>query len=200
MKRDPSSRRGIVRAVLAGGIVLGIGAAITLASWNDSEFASGSFAAGAFNLEGSSTNGTTFTEHATAGTAAPLTFTVAPSNMSPSSSVYAPFAVRLAAGTTTGASVGVSSIGSGANSTHLSYRILQTTTFGCTSSTTGTELVPAATPLTASPTGTFTLAQGATSTDPGAAQFLCLIVTADTSLVQSQTAAVTWQFLATSQP
>jgi predicted ribosomally synthesized peptide with SipW-like signal peptide len=200
MGKNTQSRRGIVRALLAGGIVLGVGAAVTLASWNDSEFATGSFAAGAFNLEGSSTDGTTFADHATAGTGAPLSFTLEPANLSPTDSVYAPFAVRLAAATSTGATVAVSSVGAGDNATHLSYRILQTSAFGCTAATTGTELVPAGTALTASPTGTFPLAKGATNDDPGAAQFLCLIVTADQTLVQAKAATVTWQFLATSQP
>jgi len=34
-----------LRAVLAGGLVLGVGAALTLAAWNDAEFATGSFQA-----------------------------------------------------------------------------------------------------------------------------------------------------------
>ncbi|SFH86076.1 hypothetical protein E3O11_09355 [Cryobacterium levicorallinum] len=50
--RQKRNRR--IRAVLAGGLVLGLGAAVTLAAWNDSEFARGSFAASGFNLVGSS--------------------------------------------------------------------------------------------------------------------------------------------------
>jgi len=57
-----TTTRRKVRAVLAGGLVLGVGAAVTLAAWNDSEFATGTFTAGTFNLEGS-TDGTTFTDH-----------------------------------------------------------------------------------------------------------------------------------------
>lgn len=45
------SRR--VRALLASGLVLGVGATITLAAWNDSEYTTGSVTAGQFNLEGS---------------------------------------------------------------------------------------------------------------------------------------------------
>ena len=51
--RRRDSRR--VKAVLAGGMVLGIGAAITLAAWNDSEFATGTFSAGHFGIEGART-------------------------------------------------------------------------------------------------------------------------------------------------
>lgn len=62
----PTTRnRRKVLAVLAGGLVLGVGAAITLAAWNDSEFATGTFTAGSFNLQGS-TDGTTYAEHTAA--------------------------------------------------------------------------------------------------------------------------------------
>ena len=47
-----------ILAVLAGGLVLGVGVAVTLAAWNDSEFATGTFTAGSFNLEGSTTGDT----------------------------------------------------------------------------------------------------------------------------------------------
>lgn len=47
-----------VLAVLAGGVVLGVGVGVTLAAWNDSEFATGTFTAGSFNLEGSTTSAT----------------------------------------------------------------------------------------------------------------------------------------------
>ena len=46
------NRKGIIRAILAGGIVLGVGAAVTLAAWNASEFATGTFQAGTFTIEG----------------------------------------------------------------------------------------------------------------------------------------------------
>ena len=42
-----------VRAILAGGLVLGLGAAVTLAAWNDSEFAKGTFTSGSLNIQGS---------------------------------------------------------------------------------------------------------------------------------------------------
>ena len=59
-------RAGIVRAILAGGLVLGVGAAVTLAAWNDSEFATGTFGAGSFNLEGQETIAAGFSDHETA--------------------------------------------------------------------------------------------------------------------------------------
>ena len=54
-----ANRRRKISAILAAGMVLGVGTTATLAAWNDSEYAQGSFAAGTFNLEGS-TDGTTY--------------------------------------------------------------------------------------------------------------------------------------------
>lgn len=201
-----STKRGMSRklkAVLAGGLVLGVGAAVTLAAWNDSEFASGAFAAGSFNLEGSNTDGVAFDEHATAGAAAPLTFTTPlAGNLTPTDVVYAPFAVRLAADTTSPADVVVSAETSSGDVTNLTYTLVSTATWGCDSAAVlaGTELVPAGTAVTSVPgTPGFTLPIGAPTSDPGAAQNLCFAVTAG-EVTQGQTGTVTWEFAATSTP
>lgn len=192
-----NSRR--IRAVLAGGLVLGLGAAVTLAAWNDSEFARGTFTAGSFNLVGS-TDGTVFADHATTGTAATLPFTVNTSNLSPGAVTAAGFAVRLTAATTTDAVVTVSSAETTGVVSNLSYTIIDTgSTFGCTALTTGTALVPAATAVGTVPgSTTFTLPKGVAAAE-GAAKNLCFQVTAGPSLAQGQTGTATWQFLATSQ-
>lgn len=191
--RGSGSRR--LRAVLAGGLVLGVGAAVTLAAWNDSEFAQGTFTAGAFTMEGS-VDGTTFTEHATAGAAASLPFTVNPTNLSPNDTVYAPFAVRLATGTTSAAVVTITNAATTGTITDLTYTLIQPTTFGCSSGTTGTALVPAATALgSAAGASTFALATGT----PGAPVFLCFKVSAGSGIAQGQSGSTTWQFTAASQ-
>lgn len=189
-------RSRMVRAILAGGLVLGIGAAVTLAAWNDSEYATGTFTAGRFNLEGSATNGTTFTEHATSGTAAPLTFIVNPLTLSPGDVVYAPFAVRLDTTTTNNATItlAVTNTGSVAG---LTYELISPTAWGCAAGTTGTSIVPALTAATSpgSPVGTFNLTHGTAA--PGPTTNLCFKVTAG-AVTQGQTGTVTWQFLASS--
>ena len=58
----PNQKSRKVKALLAGGLVLGVGAAVTLASWTDQEWTEGLFGAGSFNIEGS-LDGLTFTEH-----------------------------------------------------------------------------------------------------------------------------------------
>jgi len=177
--------------------VLGVGATYVLAAWNDSEFATGTFSAGQFNMVGS-TDGTAFSDHASAGAAATLPFTVNVGSLSPTDVAAAPFAVRLAAPTTNNATVTVTSAGTTGTVTNLTYTLLQTTAFGCTATTTGTALVPTGTALTS--TGgtavTFNLTKG-TGGAAGTAVNLCFQVTAG-AITQGQTGTATWQFAAQS--
>lgn len=62
-----------VRAIAAGGAVLGLGAVVTLAAWSDSEFAEGIFGTGTFGIEASTADGE-YGEHATEGEALQLAF------------------------------------------------------------------------------------------------------------------------------
>src|SRR5699024_10565703 len=94
-----------VKALLAGGLVLGVGAAVTLAAWTDQEWAQGIFGTGSFNIE-SSTDGTNFNDHESEGDAAELSFDMpAAENLSPGDTIAAPFVLRLAAGSTYDATV-----------------------------------------------------------------------------------------------
>ncbi|WP_104117165.1 SipW-dependent-type signal peptide-containing protein [Arthrobacter sp. B1805] len=195
MNDVPQLKRRRVRAVLAGGLVLGVGAAVTLAAWNDSEFATGSFAGGQFNLVGS-TDGTNFTDHATATDAADLGFVVDADELTPNDVVYAPFAVALDGTTSYGATVTVSSEALAGSLKDLTYELLQTTGFGCTATTTGTALVPAGTALGTVPAGvTFSLEE-ATGTALAPAN-LCFKVTAG-DIAQGISGSATWEFAAES--
>jgi predicted ribosomally synthesized peptide with SipW-like signal peptide len=198
--RDAKRTRSLrIRALLAGGLVLGLGGTAVLAAWNDSEFAQGTFTAGTFNMQGSTDN-TAWSDHATQGTAAALSFTVNPASLSPGDVVYAPFAVRLAAGTTNGATVTVSNATTTGSVANLTYTLVQPTAFGCAAATTGTALVPAATAVGTVPgSTTFPLAVGAAGA-AGAQVNLCFKVTAGSGLVQGQTGTATWQFQAVSLP
>ncbi|WP_455835167.1 SipW-dependent-type signal peptide-containing protein [Pseudarthrobacter siccitolerans] len=191
-----TARAPKVRAILAGGLVLGIGAAVTLAAWNDSDFAKGTFSAGVFNLQGS-TNGTAFQENP-AGTPATLDFTLNPENLAPGDTVVAPFAVRLDGTSTNGASVTVSTETSDGNLTGLTYSLTRSTNFGCTEPITST--LVSAQPLGSTPADVaFTLSQGAEADEAGAPANLCFRVTAGPALVQSQTGSTTWEFAAESR-
>ncbi len=193
-------RRRKIGAILAAGLVLGVGASATLAAWNDSEYAKGSFAAGAFNLEGS-TDGTTYSDHATSGAAATLGFTVSPANLAPGDVVYAPFAVRLAANTTTDASVTVAAVANTGTVTNMTYTLVRTSSMTCNAAaiTGGTVVIASGTAMSSvgTPTG-WTLAKGSPVTSFGSPVFLCFAVTAGAGLVQSQSGTATWQITATS--
>lgn len=191
-----AARSRKARAVLAGGVVLGVGAAVTLAAWTDSEFATGLFGAGSFNLEGS-TDGAAYAEHPTTDAPASLAFSLPlAQNLAPDETVYAPFAVRLDDTTTSPAEVALSIAGTTGVVAGLTYELIATSDFGCDETTTGTILVPAGTAVTAG-SGDFELAPGAAGV-AGAPVNLCFAVTADSSLAQGQSGAVTWQFAATS--
>jgi predicted ribosomally synthesized peptide with SipW-like signal peptide len=196
-----SARRKIA-AVLAGGLVLGVGTMATLASWNDSEFASATFTAGRFNLEGAvDASQATFSEHATSGAAGGLTFTAPVGNLTPNDVVAAPFAVRLAANTTNNATLNLVAATSTGTVTNLTYEVIKTSTAGCTTATTGGTVIVAPGTAVTSVAGAaaISLAMGAPTTTAGAPAFLCFKVTAGANLAQSQTGAVTFQFQAVSQ-
>ncbi|MFI7079252.1 SipW-dependent-type signal peptide-containing protein [Micromonospora sp. NPDC049903] len=204
MTTGESSSRGNrrkLKAILAGGIALGLGATITLAAWNDSEYASGTFTAGSFSMEGS-TDGTTYAEHPTAGTAASLAFSTGFDNMSPDDVVAAPFAVRLTAATTYDATVTVASATPAPPAfAGLTYGIATVPTFGdcAPTPTTPTWIVAEGTALdSVAGAVSFNLTQGTPPTTPGAPVFLCFVVTADAGLVQGTSVTETWQLLAES--
>ena len=188
------------KAILAGGVVLGVGAAVTLAAWTDNEWAEGTFGAGSFNVQGS-TNGTDFTDHTSADGAADLTFDLdGGDNLTPGDTVAAPFVLRLDGDTSYDASVVLeNAAGSGGNAAALTYGIVAVANAGaCSADATGTSIVPAGTAI-GSVTGAqgFDLTAGADAAE-GAPVTLCFMVTADDSLTQGENATAQWQFTATS--
>jgi predicted ribosomally synthesized peptide with SipW-like signal peptide len=187
------------RALLAGGLVLGVGAAITLAAWTDNEFATGIFSAGQFNLQGA-TDGSTYADHESAGGAAELSFSTPFDNLAPEETVYAGFWVRLAAGTTTTADLElVGFTGTGTAATELTYSIYAIADGAtCNAATaTGTAIATGALDDTTATSTTVALA-APVSPAAGAAQQLCFAVTSSADLEQGTTATGTWQFTATS--
>lgn len=86
------SRR--IRALLAGGLVLGVGAGMTLASWNDAEYSNAAFTAGYFGIVGNPGSG--FSEHPSSPGAG-LVFSIpsgSVSAMAPGNTAYAAFSVK----------------------------------------------------------------------------------------------------------
>jgi predicted ribosomally synthesized peptide with SipW-like signal peptide len=73
--------------------VLGVGAATTLAAWNDAEQSTATFTAGRFGIVGS-TDGSAFTEHPEPDLPAALSFQAPPTAMAPGTTTYALLSVR----------------------------------------------------------------------------------------------------------
>lgn len=184
MEASTKPRRGWtkVRAILAGGLVLGVGAAITLAAWTDNEWARGIFASGQFGIEGS-TNGTTWADHPTSGTPATLSFQVGADKLAPGSVVYAPFAVQLKTGSTNAANVTVAQdnasaiVGTTATYVYTTSATCNATTYAAGTNANGTS---------------FSLAAVTTPT------YLCFRVTAGPTLAPAATGSFTWTFNAES--
>ena len=200
-KQTDRQRGRKVAAVLAGGLVRGGGSMATLASWNDSEYATATFTAGYVNLEGAVDSAqSSFSEHASPGSAGALSFSTPVSNLTPGDVVVAPFALHLGAGTTNNATVTLAAATSTGDVSNLTYELLKTSAAGCTASTTGTTVVASGTAVTSvSGASAVSLTKGATSSTAGAPAYLCFKVTAGSGLQQSQTGTVTWQFQAVSQ-
>jgi len=172
-----------VLAVLAGGLVLGVGAAVTLAVWNDSEFADGDFGAGSFVFQGS-VDGTTFVDHAAAGDAAALTFEAGADNLAPGDVVYEAYALSIEGSTydaTLDAVAPTDAAGTLVADGQLEIAAVATDTFGCD----------------AAAFGGGTAIPATISTDAPVVN-LCLQVTATDELVQGATGSVLWQWNAES--
>ncbi|HAY44160.1 MAG TPA: hypothetical protein DCY59_11755 [Micrococcaceae bacterium] len=196
----PSQKSRKVKALLAGGLVLGIGTAVTLAAWTDQEWVGGTFNSGSFNVQGT-TDGTEYFEHETSGAAADLTVELAGAdNLSPETTIAMPYAMRIGAGTTYNATVTLtSSAGEGTAEGALTYQILSIADFAtCDNDVTGTEIIPAGTALDAvAGTASFNLAMG-TEAVAGTPVNLCFLVTADNTLTEGATATAQWNFTTTS--
>lgn len=192
-----SRRSGRVRALLAGGLVLGVGASVTLAAWNDSEYASGSLTAGTFQLEGS-TDGVDFSASDSSSPHS-LSFSPASEPLFPGSTRYALFSVR-SAEASLGGDVQVFSheentTGLGA---HLTYGLSVIEGTACDADTfdAGTTLVEPGSALSVSPGAAQDL--GADQTAP-VNYCLELHLPSDAeNEAQGQTAAPSWEFLGTS--
>lgn len=203
MAPTSSQKSRKVKALLAGGLVLGVGAAVTLAAWTDQEWTTGTFSAGTFDIQGS-IDGSTWDSHPTSGEAAVLAFEANADNLTPGDTVAKGFALRTAPGTTYGATVDlIEASSTGNNTPNLSYEIFTVPAIGdCSADATvgsGVSIVSAGTAFGAGTPSAeeFALAAGSTA-DAGASTVLCFQVTAGAGLQQGEGATATWGFEATS--
>ncbi|WP_349828825.1 SipW-dependent-type signal peptide-containing protein [Brevibacterium litoralis] len=117
--RSPSDRshrslRSLrLRALLAGGLVLGLGGTLTLASWTDEEYSGAEFTASTFALVSRALDDTTspeFVPHDSVGGAAVMRFDQSPHTMSPGSQHMGRVEIALSADSTVGGTVDLTGI------------------------------------------------------------------------------------------
>ena len=189
-------KRRKVGAVLAGGLVLGVGAAVVMAAWNSSEFATGSFGTGGFVLEGKLPADADFTRHESAEKAAKLDFAIDTSNLSPGEDLTAAFAVRLAEKTTHDGTAVINTEVANAV-TGLTQRVYVSATPTC-DGTVESEII-ASTPLaTGAGSDSFALAKGVAGA-VGETVNLCFEVSAGNDLVPNSTSVAVWNIAATQE-
>lgn len=151
-RRSLASRR--IRAILAAGVVLGIGGASTLAAWTDPEYTTATMTAGRFGIEGASGTAA-FGEHATRGSAAQLAFDIPTNALAPGATAYSAFRVRTIDGSVAGTALltadGGNEAGLGA---YLRYGVSVVSGTTCSAATfaSGTVIVPRGSTLTTSAT------------------------------------------------
>ena len=198
-RSNRGARRRKVAALLAGGLVLGVGTMATLASWNDSEFASATFTAGRFNLEGSTDAGVTYTEHSTADSAGAIAFSVPVDNLSPGEIVNGSFPVRLGAGTTHDAALRATKTESTGEFKGIAVLLWQSVSGDCDATYDPDYLLSFMMDGVTHSGIRPTLTKGATAEEPGAPVHLCYQLITGDDLPQGQTGTFTWQLQATSE-
>jgi predicted ribosomally synthesized peptide with SipW-like signal peptide len=201
-------RKRKIRALLAGGLVLGVGAAITLAAWTDNVFGKATFTAENWNVQGDFSSGGTgaWDEYDTAGTAGTFNYTTNFDALSPGTTVYAPVALRVGSAAGAGGAYAANVTLNGATPTtgpltqYLTYTVVSgVAASACTAGTItgGTTVVAAGSTL-----GTGSAANAISLPAAGTAVPLCFAVSLPSTVTAAQaagktTGSVTWQFAAT---
>jgi hypothetical protein len=188
-KRHRARRKAL--ALLAGGLVVSVGAFPTAASGVDPLYAVASVSSGHFDLQGS-VDGETFTDHlgTEASPAAWLSFDALGTGVSPNDRVYVPFAVRLAKSTDYAARVTLRPVGANGDA-FSQISVFQTDTFGCA---TAEDLVTAILILDGAarqPSAVFELAKPATGIE-GAPANLCFVALAESEIAQGEAGTLAW--------
>ena len=215
MGRHTAARRSRtftrVRAALAGALVLGVGATMTLASWTDTEFASGAFATSRFDTQ-SSIDGSAWADNVSAPGAA---ITFAGTGMSPDTHRYGYVLIRTKPNSVAGTLAFVApTVTNGGTDTSpflgaaLQYKAVAITAAGCSATTfsTGTptyivgSAVAYAALATAGPTGVSLPAATASAGSPVGYCFDVYLPSGSDTLLQGKSATVTWNVTATSVP
>lgn len=188
------ARAAKLRALLIGGLVIGVGSAVTLAAWTDTEDAKGTFGTSVFGIVGA-TNGSAFSEHPS-GNAASLAF--AATAMSPGAPPsFASFDVRTTPGTTVAGTLALTNASVSGNALITDKLVYRVATVPL-----GTACSAATYSGTATKVGAvFPVPNAALSAAGGNTVRYCFEVTLDSTTqneAQGQSGSATWTFTATS--
>jgi len=194
---EQTQKRRKVRAILASGLVLGVGAAVTLAAWNDSVWGSAEFGTGAnsWNVLASfdGTGWDDFASDSDKGTFAFDLGAVAPENMAPGNTVYGAVGLRVDS-SAFGADVTLRTEAStGELAEYLTVVVNEVSSFDACGTETGTGVFTGTAEV-----GAFT---GSLNINPESTKYLCFAVTLDSDISASDLttpgsgeAEVTWVF------
>ena len=193
-----------MRALLASGLVLGVGAGATLAAWTDSEHSQATFTAGRFGIQGGVTNPAngvmTWGEHASKTGAASITFSLPAQAMAPGDTTYGVFGVRTTqnsmAGTVILEAWAENSNGLG---NYLRYEVRTVPTpaqCNATNFSSGTQVIPANSTLITSAGNSQTLQ--ANQASPVHYCFKVSMLSNTPTSMQGQTLTARWEFIAQS--
>lgn len=211
--------RGRLRAVLAGAGVLGVGAAVTLAAWTDTEWIFGGTDTDApigtsrFEVEQNVYDATGFTNRETfssGGAAGKLNFTVAAASLSPGATVYAPMQLRTTPGSG-GGTVVLNGAQQGTGTSAALFTALQyqaktgvaQSACNATGMAGGTVLTPASSPLSTGGSASFAIGAAPDASTPGTPVDVCFAITmpagATDQALQGLAVVPVWSFVSTSQ-
>lgn len=181
------------KALLAGGLVLGVGAVVTLASWTDQEWASASFQSGSFTIESDAHDGKGFDSRSDID-GSTLNFEMPRTGkLGPNEKVAAPLSLRLDKDTTHDATVTMTA-DADRHIEGLSYEAIPVKSpEDCSIDT---ESNGAQNKLGSAPAASPEIKLSANGANtPGDASTLCFVVSADGNLAQDQTATASWTFV-----
>jgi predicted ribosomally synthesized peptide with SipW-like signal peptide len=194
-----------VRTLLAGGLVLGAGAAVTVAAWTAQDSTVSGFVATRFGTESTVNGGATWSDNSTT----PATLSLSTAALMPGDATAASFGIHATGGSVSGTeSLQTSSGVAGASAPSLQYRVYRASSSACSATSTpaaGSDWIVGdsagwvALSSTVPANGTPLAAGGAGA--PGAPLWFCFQVRLSTDApnsVQASSAQATWRFLGTS--
>ncbi|MFM6973635.1 MAG: hypothetical protein ACKOXM_00565 [Agromyces sp.] len=187
-------RKSQARLIPALWSIAGIAAVTSIAGWATQSFVRGSLPVGTITGIDTSSDGATWGAHPNVSSALALSIALPASAtfLSPGDTSYSALSVRAAAGTNVAVPIAVSTNVTAGTATGLTYQLLTTSTFGCSSTTTGTSVIPSGTDVAGSSVSNALTLRPGTSSAAGPATNLCLKITAGSDATSVSLPTIDW--------